>query len=101
MADDCTDCKFKDRDLADRDREITQLKESVAAVQESHRFGSFPEVLAHAKGGTCGTCKTSLEELAEGMARTTLTELDDKAVLELAIQRGVMPETIKVELPTP
>ena len=100
MADDCTDCKFKDRDLADRDKEIVKLTAEAAAVQESHRFGSFPEVLAHAKSGTCATCKTSLEDLAEGMARTVLTELDEKAVLELAIQRGVMPETIKIEVPS-
>lgn len=97
---DCVDCKLKDRDLVDRDKRITDLTTELEGEKKAHAFGSFPEVLAHAKSGSCPGCKTALEELAEGMARTTLTELDDKALRDLAIQRGVMPETIKVEIPS-
>ena len=101
MPEDCMDCKFKDLELTNNVKEITDLGSQLEEEKAKHAFGSFPEVLAHAKGGSCPSCKTALESMDEDMARTTLTEIDDKTLLALAVSRGVLPETITVQVPMP
>jgi len=78
---------------------VDDLGEKLRQTERRHAFGSFAEVLAHAKSKTCSDCSQSFEDLALLHARTTLTEIDDKALLELAVQRGVLPETIRIQLP--
>lgn len=97
--DECFDCKLKDRDLADSGKRIVELNDAIALAKLAHRFASFAEAMDHARTGTCAPCKEFLTEIGEAVARATLENVDDKVLLQLCIDREVIPQEIIIELP--
>ena len=91
--------RLKDQQIAEKKQQIAEMDRQIEEMRGRQLFHSLAEAVAHAKSGTCQTCKTALEDFGESVARKTLTEISDKAVLALVIDRGLMPETIRIQLP--
>ncbi|MCH7843138.1 MAG: hypothetical protein IID01_10275 [Chloroflexi bacterium] len=91
---DCVDCKLKDRDIQDRDKEIVALKKAAEP-----QAPNLAEALAHAQAGGCSNCTAALQEFSQDLVAKAIPELSDEAVRALAIERKVIPETITVEMP--
>ncbi|MCH8989865.1 MAG: hypothetical protein IIA92_13805 [Chloroflexi bacterium] len=93
---DCVDCKLKDRDLVDRDKEIAELKTAAGKEPEAPNLAT---ALAHAQAGACSNCTATLQEFTKDLVAKAIPELSDQAIRALAIERKVIPETITVEIP--
>ena len=94
MAEDCVQCQFKDRDLADRDREIVDLKKA-GELKEPN----LAAALAHARAAGCPNCAATLQEFTQDLVAKTLAAISPDALRTMAIDRGVIPATINVEVP--
>ena len=91
---DCVDCKLKDRDIQDRDKTIAELEK-----QAEPKDPNLAAALAHAQAGGCSSCSTTLQEFTKDLVAKAIPELSDEAIRALAIERKVIPDTIKVEIP--
>ena len=100
----CIDCKLKDRDISDRDRDlvsrdakIQELTQSLEGERKTHdRLGPL---LVHAKDGSCANCNADLREHNEAVIKGALEKIDPKVLHDLALAGGVIPQTIKVTIP--
>jgi len=95
MAGDCIDCKLKDRDLVDRDKAIAQLEGKTPEPQ----VPNLATALTHAQQGGCPDCVGTLQTFTQETVAKALTEISDEALRGLAIERGVIPSEITVEIP--
>jgi len=92
---DCVDCKLKDRDLVDREKEIAELK-----ANQGTDPPNFATALDHARQGRCPDCVANLRTFTQDLVAKALTEISDEVLRGLAIERGVIPTEITIEVPT-
>lgn len=93
----CVECKLKDRDIRDLEKDKEGLQHQVAQLnqqaQEHIRLGSL---LEHGKGTGCSTCKQDLESHNEKVIEDAFKNISDQALRQLALDRGIIPRTIRV-----
>ena len=89
------DCGFTKRDLVDRDKEIAALK---AKTPES-QAPNLATALTHAQQGACPDCVGTLQTFTKDLVAKAITEISDDALRGLAIERGVIPTEITIEVP--
>lgn len=93
------DLKIRDLDheLAAAKATVADLREKLTATERSHdRLGPL---LVHAKDGSCTNCNADLREHNAAVIKTALKNIDPKVVQEIAIAAGVVPQTIRVQIP--
>ena len=89
------DCGINKRDLAERDKEIAAMKAATPEPQAPN----LATALAHAQQGACPDCVTTLQTFTKDLVTKALGEQSDEFIRGLAIERGVIPTEITVEIP--
>lgn len=101
---DCKDCVVKDSDIErlgkvvnQRDSQIVEKDRQLAEQTSGHP--SLAEMLKHGNADSCPNCSTALSEYNERFLAQALDSMSEKAIVDLAVRRGVMPEKMVLEVP--
>lgn len=87
----------KDLKILDLDRQLSDVQAQLEEAKNSHT--RFAVAVGHAKEGDCDACIHDLQQLSEDTIGKALERLSNKALLAMVIARGIIPETIRVEIP--
>ena len=101
----CKDCIVKDSDIERlgkvvnrRDAEIVERDRQLTEQTSGHP--SLSDMLKHGNADSCPNCSTALAEYNTKFLAQALDNMSEKAIAELAIRRGVMPEKMVLEVPS-
>lgn len=100
----CNDCIVKDSDIKrlgelvnQRDSQIVEKDRQLAEQTSGHP--SLADMLNHGSADSCPNCSTALSEYNERFLAQALDSMSEKAIADLAVRRGVMPEKMVLEVP--
>ncbi len=97
MAAECMECKLKERDIKDKDKELDALRAQLGQLQGQVKSPPYPSVdqfVKHCEDGSCKEHSDAWNGVKASVVTQTIEKLPKDVVEKKALDMGLIPQHI-------